>query len=91
MVFVSLSSKGQLTLPEGIRRKLGLGKGDTLAIEEKDGQIVLRPASVIPIATYSDVDIQSYVAEDSLTAQEKKNFDRLADKLKTKRPPGKKK
>ena len=38
-----VSSKGQVVLPGPIRRKLGLGPGDTLDASVKSGQIILTP------------------------------------------------
>ncbi|GHV28350.1 AbrB family transcriptional regulator [Synergistales bacterium] len=36
-----ISIKGQVTIPLGIRRKLGLKEGDKVVFTEKDGNIVL--------------------------------------------------
>jgi AbrB family looped-hinge helix DNA binding protein len=38
-----LSSKGQVVLPAEVRRQLRLHQGDPLAVEVRDGSIVLRP------------------------------------------------
>lgn len=38
-----VSSKGQIVLPNAIRRKLGLRAGDSLDASVKSGQIVLTP------------------------------------------------
>jgi len=40
-----LSSKGQVVLPAEVRRQLRLQQGDPLAVEVRDGTIVLRPVS----------------------------------------------
>ena len=39
----TLSSKGQVVLPVHVRRQLRLHQGDPLAVEVRDGSIVLRP------------------------------------------------
>ena len=39
----TLSSKGQVVLPEAIRRKLGLRPGDKLEADVRDGRITLTP------------------------------------------------
>jgi antitoxin PrlF len=40
-----ITSKGQLTLPAGVRRDLGIGSGDYVRIEKrKDGNFILKPA-----------------------------------------------
>lgn len=46
MELAKMTSKGQLTVPASIRKKLGIGTGDQLLFYERDGQIVL--ASVTP-------------------------------------------
>ena len=38
---VNIRDKGQITLPADIRNKLGLEKGDTLLIEQRDRAIML--------------------------------------------------
>ena len=43
MSSVTLSSKGQVTLPSELRHLLGLQAGDQLLAEEHDGAVVLRP------------------------------------------------
>ena len=84
MTIVSLSSKGQLTLPEAVRKRLGLAKGDMLAVEEKDGQIILKPVSVLPVRMYSDDEIAAWEKENALTDNEARIFDAGVDRLKTK-------
>ena len=81
MAVVSLSSKGQLTLPEAVRKKLGLAKGDMLQIEEKDGKIILSPVSVVPVRMYTDKEIARWVKDDTLTEAEKKTFDEALTRL----------
>ena len=40
MELARMTSKGQLTIPVSIRRKLGVDTGDQLLFYEKNGQIV---------------------------------------------------
>ena len=37
-----ITSKGQITIPAGIRRVLGLEVGDTIIFEKKDGDIIIK-------------------------------------------------
>ena len=37
-----ISSKGQVVIPHGIREKVGLNDGETLAVSTQDGLIVLK-------------------------------------------------
>ncbi len=39
----SITIKGQVVIPAQIRRRLGLKKGTKIFVEERDGEIVLRP------------------------------------------------
>ena len=43
MLTVTLSSKGQIVLPQDIRRMLGLQEGDKLAVSLKDRTVSLTP------------------------------------------------
>ena len=37
-----ITSKGQITIPAGIRRVLSLEVGDTIVFEKKDGDIIIK-------------------------------------------------
>lgn len=39
----TLSSKGQIVLPAAVRRRLHLAQGERLAVELRDGGVLLRP------------------------------------------------
>lgn len=54
MTIITLSSKSQLVLPAKLRRRFGLGRGDKLTIEEKNGAIVIRP--VVKLSKLMGVD-----------------------------------
>lgn len=43
MLTVTLSSKGQIVLPQGIRRTLGLQEGDKFEVSLKDQTVLLIP------------------------------------------------
>lgn len=59
-----VSSRGQLTLPSEIRKKYGIEEGSILVAEDRNGEIVLKPAAVMEIEYYSDRQVQEWVAED---------------------------
>ena len=40
-----ISSKGQITLPKGVREYLGLRDGDRVVLRVKDDQVLLEPLS----------------------------------------------
>ena len=66
-----VSSRGQITLPAGLRKRLGIKPGGVVIIEERNGELVLRPAAVLEIETYSDADIAQWEEEDRLTEAER--------------------
>ncbi|HBF13787.1 MAG TPA: AbrB family transcriptional regulator [Deltaproteobacteria bacterium] len=41
----TITSKGQIVIPSDIRKTLGLSAGTTIFIEEKNGEILLHPAT----------------------------------------------
>lgn len=47
VVLVRLRQKGQLTIPDDVRRSVHLEEGDYLAVSVRDGAIVLEPKTVI--------------------------------------------
>ncbi len=47
MSLVKIKRYCQITLPSPIRKKFNLDEGDYLEIEEKEGNIVLRPVQVV--------------------------------------------
>jgi AbrB family looped-hinge helix DNA binding protein len=49
MLKVTLSEKGQISIPVSLRKRYDLKKGDKLIIEEADGAIVLRPFPQHPL------------------------------------------
>lgn len=45
-----MTSKGQLTLPVSIRKKLGISTGDQLLFYERDGQVIIAPVTPSSLA-----------------------------------------
>jgi AbrB family looped-hinge helix DNA binding protein len=66
-----VSSRGQITLPASIRKRLGIQSGGIVTIEEKESEIVLKPAAVVEIETYSNEDISQWDKEDRLEPTER--------------------
>ncbi|MDI6890895.1 MAG: AbrB/MazE/SpoVT family DNA-binding domain-containing protein [Thermodesulfovibrionales bacterium] len=42
MVTAKVTSKGQITIPKEIREKLGIGPGEEICFEEKEGTIFIK-------------------------------------------------
>jgi len=71
MDIVKLGKKGQVSLPAGVLRKLGLQGSATLLVEATDdGAVVLRPAAVYPVEIYSDARVREFDEANRLTAAE---------------------
>ena len=43
MPIATVTSKGQIVIPARTRQRLGIEKGTRLFLEERDGEIILRP------------------------------------------------
>jgi AbrB family looped-hinge helix DNA binding protein len=83
MEFVKLGKKGQLSLPAGVLRRLGLQGSATLLVEEtEDGALVLRPAAVVPVEVYSDARVREFEEANRSSAAENA---RVAKALKRRR------
>jgi antitoxin PrlF len=61
-----VSSRGQITLPSLVRKRLGIQSGGIVTLEERDNAVVLRPAAVVEIETYSNEYIAQWDKEDRL-------------------------
>ena len=64
---VVVSDRGQITLPAGLRKRLGIEPGGVVVLEERVGEVVLKPAAVVTLETYSEQDIARWEAEDALS------------------------
>ena len=71
---LTVSSRGQITLPADIRKRMGIVAGGVVIIEEREDEVALLPAAVLEIETYGDVDIARWNAEDHLEEAERMNI-----------------
>lgn len=51
---VTVTSRGVVTLPLGIRKALGIKADDTLIAETTPDGLLLRPAVTLPVEIYND-------------------------------------
>jgi AbrB family looped-hinge helix DNA binding protein len=81
MNLIKLGKKGQVSIPQGVLRQLGIAPDSPLLVETTDdGAIVLRQVSVHPVEMYSDARIAEFESENALTpAQRRKFAPRIAD------------
>jgi len=66
-----VSGRGQITLPAALRKRLGIKSGDVVILEERDNEVVLKPAIVLEVQHYSDEQITQWDAEDNLSDKER--------------------
>src|SRR5579884_1911067 len=52
---VRIQEKGQVTLPADIRRRLGLKKGDLVAVTETGGGVLVTPQRVVAIKALESI------------------------------------
>lgn len=74
----TVSSRGQITLPSGLRKRFGLKGGDVMILEHRKGEIVLKPGVVLQTRNYGDAQIAQWDAEDRLDG---KTRARILDKV----------
>jgi antitoxin PrlF len=77
-----VSSRGQITLPATLRKRLGIRSGDVVILEERGNEVVLKPGIVLEAQRYSDEQIAQWDAEDKLSDKERS---RLVGMLATER------
>jgi len=57
---VTVTSRGVVTLPAGLRRVLGIKADDTLIAETTPEGLLLRPAVTLPVEIYSDRRVREF-------------------------------
>lgn len=71
MEFVKCGKKGQITIPRGIMKQLGIAENTPMIMDvTEDGAIVLRQAAVVPIEIYSEQRLAQFDREGQLTTEE---------------------
>jgi len=77
---LTVSSRGQVTLPAGMRKHLGIEPGGTLIVEACEGELRLKPAAVLELEHYTDAQIAEWDRADALSADERR---RILERLQT--------
>ena len=68
MNLIKLGKKGQVSIPQGVLRQLGIAPDSPLLVETTaDGAIVLRQVSVHPVEIYSDERLAEFARENTMT------------------------
>ena len=71
---LTVSSRGQITLPAEMRRHLGIEPGGAVIVEYCGGELRLKPAAVLEVELYSDEDIAEWDQADALSDQERQQI-----------------
>ena len=66
-----VSSRGQITLPAALRKRLGIKEGDVVIIEERGNEVLLKPGAVFEIGVYSEGEIADWDKADELSEKER--------------------
>lgn len=67
-----VSSRGQITLPAEVRKQFGIKSGEPVIIEERNGELVLKPATVLEVEMYTPEQVAAWDREDRLDEAERR-------------------
>ena len=67
-----VSRRGQLTLPANLRKRLGIKDGGVVILEERDNEMVLKPAVVLEVEMYTQAQVLAWDEADLLEDTERK-------------------
>ena len=71
---LTVSSRGQITLPAEMRRQLGIEPGGAVIVEDFGGELRLKPAAVLEVELFSDEAIAEWDQADALTDQQRQQI-----------------
>lgn len=75
-----VSERGQITLPATIRKRYGIKGGSALIIEERNNELLLKPAAIMELDIYSDSQIEEWDKADQLSDSERERIIRKLEK-----------
>ena len=82
MDLIKLGKKGQVSIPQGVLRSLGLVPETPLLVETtSDGAILLRQVSIHPVEIYSEQRLAEFAREDALSPDELAGAKALLDRF----------
>ena len=86
MELAKLGKKGQLTIPRSVLRAAGIADESRVVLEvTADGAIVMRPAVVYPIETYTDARVAEFEETNTIPAAMEKRVQAYLRKKRAKR------
>ena len=75
MNLIKLGKKGQVSIPQGVLRQLGIAPDSPLLVETTDdGAILLRQVSVHPVEMYSAERLAEFERENAMTPAQTRKF-----------------
>jgi AbrB family looped-hinge helix DNA binding protein len=66
-----VSNRGQLTLPANLRKRFGIKEGGAVILEERENELVLKPALVLEVDMYTDDQVAAWDEADQLDDSER--------------------
>jgi len=66
-----VSNRGQLTLPASLRKRFGIKDGGAIILEERDNELILKPAMVLEVEMYTDAQVSAWDEADRLDDAER--------------------
>jgi antitoxin PrlF len=71
---LGVSSRGQVTLPAALRKRLWIKSGGVVILDERGNEVVLKPGIVQEFGQYSDDEIVQWDSEDKISTQEQERI-----------------
>ena len=68
-----VSNRGQLTLPASLRKRFGIKDGGAIILEERNNELVLKPAMVLEVEMYTDAQVSAWDEADRLQGAERQS------------------
>jgi AbrB family looped-hinge helix DNA binding protein len=69
-----VSNRGQLTLPANVRKRFGIKNGGAIILEERENELVLKPAMVLEVEMYTDEQVLAWDEADRLDYAERQTL-----------------
>jgi antitoxin PrlF len=68
-----VSNRGQLTLPASLRKRFGIKDGGAIILEEREHELVLKPAMVLEVEMYTEAQMSAWDKADRLDLAEQQS------------------
>jgi AbrB family looped-hinge helix DNA binding protein len=62
-----------LTLPANLRKRFGIKDGGAVILEERDNELVIKPAMVLEVEMYTDAQVSAWDEADRLEDAERQS------------------